>query len=168
MKKLLIGVPLLGVLLWGATSGNIRWTQLRSADRHGTAATGQASDGTGTSGNCAKFDASGNVTDAGAACGSGSTVTIASGTSAMGTSAIASTACATVVTTSATGTASTDTIIFTPNGSIKAITGYVPATTGGLTIAGYPTTNNVNWDVCNWSSGSLTPSALTLNWRVVR
>jgi hypothetical protein len=48
------------------------------------------------------------------------------------------------------------------------VTGYVAASTGGLSIAGYPTSNAVNWDVCNWSSGSLTPGALTLNWRVVR
>ena len=93
---------------------------------------------------------------------------IASGTSALGTSSIASGACATVVTTTATGTASTDTIEWTPNASIKAVTGYTPATTGGLSIAAYPTSGNVNFDVCNWSSGSLTPGAVTLNWRVVR
>lgn len=96
------------------------------------------------------------------------TITIASGTSALGTSTIASGACATVVTTSATGTASTDAIIWNPNASIKAVTGYTPATTGGLSIAGYPTTNNVNFDVCNWSNASITPGAVTLNWRVVR
>ena len=95
-------------------------------------------------------------------------VLIASGTSALGTSSISSGACATVVTTTATGAASTDAITWNPNGSIKAVTGYVPSTSGGLTIAGYPTTNAVNWDVCNWSSGSITPGAVTLNWRIVR
>ena len=95
-------------------------------------------------------------------------VLIASGTSALGTSSIASGACATVVTTTATGAASTDAISWNPNGSIKAVTGYVPSTSGGLTIAGYPTTNAVNWDVCNWSSGSITPGAVTLNWRIIR
>lgn len=94
--------------------------------------------------------------------------TIASGTSALGTSAIASGACATVVTTTATGVASTDAIIWNPNGSIKAVTGYIPSTSGGLTIAAYPTTNNVNYDVCNWTAGSITPGAVTLNWRVTR
>lgn len=112
---------------------------------------------TGTDGSTAAFGAGGTVT-----------YTVASGTSALGTSAIASGACATVVTTSATGVASTDAVIITPNGSIKAITGYIPATTGGLSIVAYPSSNNVNIDVCNWSSASLTPSALTLNWRVVR
>jgi hypothetical protein len=93
---------------------------------------------------------------------------IASGTSSLGTGSISSATCATVVTTSATGTLSTDAIIWNPNGSIKAVTGYVPATTGGLSIAAYPTADNVNFDVCNWSSGSLTPGAVTINWRVVR
>jgi hypothetical protein len=26
----------------------------------------------------------------------------------------------------------------------------------------------VNFDVCNWTSSSITPGAVTLNWRVVR
>jgi len=51
------------------------------------------------------------------------TQTIASGTATLGTSAIASGACATVVTVTATGTASTDAIEWTPNASIKAVTG---------------------------------------------
>lgn len=93
---------------------------------------------------------------------------IASGTAALGTSAISSATCATVVTVSATGVASTDVIAFTPNASIKAVTGYAPLTTGGLSITAYPTTNNVNFDVCNWSNGSITPGAVTLNWRVAR
>lgn len=93
---------------------------------------------------------------------------IGSGTAALGTSSISSGACATVVTVSATGVASTDTITWTPNASIKAVTGYTPATTGGLSIAAYPTSNNANFDVCNWSSGSITPGAVTLNWKVVR
>lgn len=96
------------------------------------------------------------------------TKTVASGTSALGTSAIASTACATVVTTSATGTLTTDAIIVTPNASIKALTGYAPVTIGGLYISVYPTADNINIDVCNPTSSSITPSALTLNWRVVR
>lgn len=96
------------------------------------------------------------------------TTTIASGTASLGTSSISSTGCATVVTVSASGVAATDSIIWNPNASIKAVTGYTPATTGGLTIAAYPTSGNVNFDVCNWSSGPITPGAVTLNWRVVR
>lgn len=96
------------------------------------------------------------------------TVTIASGTSSLGTSSIGPGACATVVTTTATGTASTDAIAWSTNASIKAVTGYVPATTGGLSISAYPTANNVNFDVCNWSSGSITPGPVIINWRVSR
>jgi hypothetical protein len=99
--------------------------------------------------------------------GSGTT-TISSGTSALGTSLITTAACATTVTTTATGVAATDAIIWNPNASIKAVTGYVPATTGGLSISGYPSSGAVNWDVCNWTSASITPAAVTLNWRVVR
>jgi hypothetical protein len=125
-------------------------------------------DCTDTTGNHLNFTQSTDAFSCGTSMPANSTLTIASGTSALGTSAISSGACATVVTTSATGTLSTDAIIFTPNASIKALTGYTPATTGGLTIAAYPTADNINLDVCNWSTGSITPSALTVNWRVVR
>lgn len=98
----------------------------------------------------------------------GSVSLIASGTSAMGTSAITSGACATVVTTTATGTATTDVISWTPNADISAVTGYAPVTTGGVAIYPYPTANNVNWKVCNPTSSSVTPGAVTLNWKVYR
>ena len=97
-----------------------------------------------------------------------STQKIASGTATLGTSAIASGACATVVTVTATCVASTDSIAWSPNASIKAVTGYAPTTSGGLTIAPYPTANAVNFDVCNWSSASITPGAVVINWEVVR
>ena len=93
---------------------------------------------------------------------------VASGTAAMGTSAISSGACATVVTVSATGVLATDTILFTPNANPTSVTGYAPSASGSLYIWGYPTANNVNFYACNNTSGSVTPSALTLNWRVVR
>lgn len=98
----------------------------------------------------------------------GVTSTIASGTSAMGTGAITSGTCATVVTTTATNTATTDVIMAGFNGDPTAVTGYAPATAGMLTIISYPTANNVNFKVCNNTSSSITPGAITLNWRVVR
>lgn len=100
--------------------------------------------------------------------GTGTTVTVASGTATLGTTAIASGACATVVTVTATGAASTDSIIWNPNASIKAVTGYAPSTSGGLNVAAYPTSGNVSFDVCNSSASSITPGAVTLNWRIVR
>lgn len=95
-------------------------------------------------------------------------VPIASGTAAMGTGAITSATCATVVTVSATGVATTDTITASFNGDPTAVTGYIPSTSGMLTIIPYPTANNVNFKVCNNTSGSVTPGAITLNWRVAR
>jgi hypothetical protein len=86
----------------------------------------------------------------------------------MGTSAISSGTCATVVTTSATGTATTDSILYTPNVDPTGVTGYAPSASGSLYIWAYPTANNVNFKVCNNTSGSITPSSLVLNWRVIR
>ena len=94
--------------------------------------------------------------------------TIAAGTSAMGTGAISSASCATVVTTSATNTATTDVVSWGFNGDPTAVTGYTPVTTGALTIFAYPSSNNVNFKVCNLTTASITPGAITLNWRVVR
>jgi hypothetical protein len=96
------------------------------------------------------------------------TTTIASGTAAMGTSAIASAACATVVTVSASGTATTDNIQADFNADPTSTTGFSASASGMLTIIKYPTSNNVNFKVCNNTGSSVTPGAVTLNWRVVR
>lgn len=94
---------------------------------------------------------------------------IASGTAVMGTSAITSGACATVVTVSGTGIATTDVITVSFNSDPTAVTGYGASATGAvLTIYPYPTANNANFKVCNSTASSITPSALTLNWKVVR
>jgi hypothetical protein len=96
------------------------------------------------------------------------TSNVASGTAALGTSAIASATCATVVTATATGTATTDVVTASFNGDPTAVTGYIPSTSGMLTIIAYPTANTVNFKVCNNTSSSITPGAITLNWRVAR
>jgi hypothetical protein len=98
----------------------------------------------------------------------GGTVTIASGTAALATAAIASAVCATAVTVTATGTATTDTLTASFNSDPTAVTGYIPATAGMLTIISYPTANAANFRVCNNTTASITPGAITLNWRVVR
>ena len=94
------------------------------------------------------------------------TRTIASGTAAMTTSAIAAGTCGSTVTVAASGVVSTDVISFNPNASIKAVTGYTAS--GGLNIRQWPTTNNVNFELCNGSTASITPGAVTLNWTVQR
>jgi len=95
-------------------------------------------------------------------------VIIASGSTAMGTSSIASGNCATVVTVSATGVLTSDTITYTPAADPTGVTGYAVSATGSLYIWAYPTANNVNFKVCNNTSGALVPSALTINWQVRR
>lgn len=94
--------------------------------------------------------------------------TIASGAKALATSAIASAACSAAQTDTATGAATTDVIIATFNADPTGVTGYVPLTTGMLTIIAYPTANTVNFKVCNNTASSITPGAITLNWSVTR
>lgn len=146
----------------------------------GTAMTGnrgngiyvQHSDGTGTTGNAAIFGVDGSITN-GPALPATITGTVASGTISLATGAIASGSCQAVTAGTlnsavATGVLATDTITFTPNGSIKAVVGYAPSTNGGLAITAYPTAGFVNFDVCNWSGSSITPGAVTVNWKVTR
>ncbi len=94
--------------------------------------------------------------------------TIASGSKALATSAIGSAACSSAQTDTATGTLTTDTIDATFNGDPTGVTGYVPLTAGMLTIIVYPSADTVNFKVCNNTSGSITPGAITLNWKVTR
>lgn len=56
-----------------ADTTGTRASQIKSIDRHGNASKVQMSDGTGTSGHLAVFDANGNVTDGGAPVGGGTT-----------------------------------------------------------------------------------------------
>lgn len=93
---------------------------------------------------------------------------IASGATALDFASTLTGACATVITATATGTASTDVILFTTNASIKAVTGYVPAATGGFSINAYPTTDTANFEACNWTAGTVDPGSITVNWKVIR
>lgn len=96
------------------------------------------------------------------------TKTVASGTLALATGAIASAACTSAQTASATGTLTTDVLTASFNGDPTAVTGYIPLTAGMLTIIIYPTADTFNAKVCNNTSTSITPGAITLNFRVVR
>lgn len=91
----------------------------------------------------------------------------ATGATALSTAAIASTACFTT-TAAATGTATTDVVIANFNSDPTATTGYAPLTTGGLSIYVFPSLNQVNFRVCNPTASSITPGAITLNWKVIR
>ena len=94
--------------------------------------------------------------------------TIASGTAALGTGSIASGACASAATATATGALTTDVLIASFNGDPTAAPGYIPSTSGMLTIIAYPAAGTVNFKVCNNTLSAITPGATTLNWRVVR
>lgn len=83
-------------------------------------------------------------------------------TTTVGTTAIGANTCATAVTVTMTGLASTNTLNFTPNSDVSAVTGW--GATGGLTIAAWPTTNTVNYKVCNQTASSITPGgSVTFN-----
>lgn len=93
---------------------------------------------------------------------------IASGAKALATGAISSATCTSAQTDTATGTLTSDAIMASFNADPTATTGYVPLTTGMLTIIAYPTADTVNFKVCNNTAASITPGAVTINWRVVR
>jgi hypothetical protein len=95
------------------------------------------------------------------------TGTVYSGTKALDTDAIASGACDTM-TQAATGVASTDTVSWTFNADVTAVTGYAPVTTGGLSIYIWPTTDTINIKACNPTSSSITPGPVSLNLGVRR
>lgn len=86
---------------------------------------------------------------------------IASGTATMTTASIGTLACGTTVTVAASGVLTTDSIIFSFNAAPAA-------NPGELQVNSWPTANNVNFNYCNPTAGSVTPTAATLNWRVVR
>lgn len=121
----------------------------------------------GTSGHLVSFGASNIPADSGVVA-STVTKTIASGAKTLNTTSISSASCSSAQTDTATGTLTTDAIIAAFNGDPTAITGYVPLTTGMLTIIPYPTADTVNFRICNNTSASITPGAVTINWRVVR
>ena len=88
-----------------------------------------------------------------------------SSTATMGTGAIASGACSAVVTVAAANVTTASVIVATPTVDPTGVTGYGPSASGSLFIVAYPTAGNVNFKVCNNTNGSITPAALTLNWR---
>lgn len=87
---------------------------------------------------------------------------VGSGTAVMTTAAIAGGACGTTVTVAATNVATTDTITIARNAAATAANG------GILGLNAWPTSGNVNFNYCNGGTLSNTPTASTLNWRVVR
>ena len=102
------------------------------------------------------------------------TVTVAAGTVSLGTSSISLATCTaaisgTVTSGSGANVLSTDNLRYGFNSDPTATTGYAPATTGMLTVIGYPVAGmGVKFKVCNNTAASITPGSVTLNWQVVR
>jgi hypothetical protein len=103
-----------------------------------------------------------------ASLGSNNTTTICSGSQVLGTALIAAGAAASTVTVTCTGLATTDNVELDFNGSPLAVTGYIPSTSGMLTIIKWPSSNTINISVVNNTANSITPGSITLNYRVVR
>jgi hypothetical protein len=91
---------------------------------------------------------------------------VASGTITLPTTAIASNTC-TLATATATGATTADTLSWSPNADIHSVTGY-GGTSGFLTIYPYITANTANLNVCNFTGSSITPGAVTVNFRINR
>lgn len=96
------------------------------------------------------------------------TTTVAAGTVALGTAAIPSGTAATLITISAPGVLTTDNIMADFNSDPTGVVGYQPSASGMLTIIKFPSVGFVNFYVVNNTGLSITPGAITLNYRVVR
>lgn len=90
------------------------------------------------------------------------TQTVAKGTASMTTALIASGACGTTVTVAATNVATTDTIDTARSAAATNSNG------GILILNAWPTSGNINLNYCNPGAGNVTPSAATVNWKVIR
>jgi hypothetical protein len=92
----------------------------------------------------------------------GNTVTIASGTATLSTTAVPTLSCATTVTVTATGTSASDSIEW-------AFASLLGNTADGLMVpVPQVGTNQVSFTRCNSTAGSLTGTAMVINWRVMR
>lgn len=97
----------------------------------------------------------------------GGVVVVASGTVTINPGATSSNTCSSAIDGgTATGVATTDNIQADFSADPTATTGYVPGAMG--TIVKYPTADHVNFKYCNNTASSITPTSVTLNWRVMR
>lgn len=94
---------------------------------------------------------------------------IASGTQALGSiGSIASGTCSSALSTTASGVLTTDVIAASFAADPTGVVGFVPGTSGMLSIIGYPTSGHVVFRVCNNTAIDQTPGAISINWHVVR
>jgi hypothetical protein len=135
----------------------------------GTAMTGnqgngakvQHSTGTTTADHCVKFDANGNVVDAGSGCGGNGVTLIASGSNTLSSATISAGICATTDSVTAPGVVVTDVITLSPN-SVDGANEW-----NGWGYIAFPTADHVNFVACNYWGVDAAPN-VTMNWRVQR
>jgi hypothetical protein len=130
----------------------------------------QLSTGSTTTGDFVKYDISGNTVDSGLATPSVGTVVskIAYGSQALGTTLISANSCATAINVSATNVVATDVMLISTNLDISTQTGYSFTNIDGLKVYWWASSGYVNFHVCNGTSSSITPGAVTLNWSILR
>ena len=88
---------------------------------------------------------------------------------AMPTIAVPANSCsASATTTSVTGADAGSLVVATFAQDPTLVTGYAGGTpNGGITINVWPTTNTINWKLCNQTSSSITPGAMNVNFMVL-
>jgi len=105
--------------------------------------------------------------------GGSSGAALAAGTATLATSSVTANSCATAVVPTATsgslsGVTTADVVLYSPSADLSSVTGYGALSTDGLIVYPYPSTDHVNFKVCNATASNITPGAATLNWIVVR
>jgi hypothetical protein len=95
------------------------------------------------------------------------TQTIGKGEVALGTGTIAANTCAPLVF-SAAGVRVNDVISWSYSTDPSQVAGYDPRSPGALSISAFPAQDQVTFSVCNSTSASINPGAVTLNWIVTR
>jgi len=101
------------------------------------------------------------------------TQTICSGTMTLGTTAMSSgtkfgASASAPLTATCTGAATSDNVMIDFASDPSGVTGYAPSANGTLTIVKWVTANTLNLYQYNDTANSVTPGAMTVNYRVVR
>lgn len=82
-------------------------------------------------------------------------------TATVGSATFNANTCTSPITATMTGTVTGTTFNFTPTTDPSAITGW--GSSGGLTVAAWPTSNTLNYEICNQTTSNITSGAITFN-----
>ena len=95
-----------------------------------------------------------------------STITVGSGTTTTPTATVNTGTCGSATAVTVTGALSTDNISLDFNADPTGTTGFTPGSM--LTIVKYSGSGGFSYKLCNNTAGNITPSAVTLNYRITR